>query len=199
MNKDACRPRQDECPRSPGVPAKPARDGWLGRQGVALAWAGGGRGRRCGAAVWLHREGRTGVRARRLTQAAERHGRAGGSRAWTPPPTSGAGSPHRRAPELGAGRRAAGACPRGWVGVGRAASPTWWLDRGCHRLWEWAGAPEGRPTAWPRPRQSAASRATAHLGRAPREGPVSSQRSAWTTETAAGLGSRWPAPEVSVN
>lgn len=118
-NKDACRPqpsRQDKCPRLRG--SGPRRGGKAGRQGVALAWAGGGRGRRCGAAVWLHREGMTGVRARRLTQAAERHGRAGGSRAWTSPPTSGAGSRHKQAPKLGAGRRAVGACPRGWVGVG---------------------------------------------------------------------------------
>lgn len=155
MNKDACRPQPSRPdgrqPRSPGVRAKKARGGWeTGRRPrVGGRWRGGAGKRRCGTAVWLRLEGIPRVRERRLTQAAELHGRGGGSRAWTPPPppTSRAGSPHERARELGAGRRAAGGVPT-WVG-GRG-------PRCASRLVAVAGCGSGReaqledPQAWPR-------------------------------------------------
>lgn len=120
--------------------------------------------RDCGVAA--PRRGIPGARARRLTQATERHGRAGGS-----PGLDAAAHERCRFPRTGESRSwGRGAAPRGRVHVGggrgprRAARPAWsLLFADCLGLWEWAGGPAGRPTGLAQSQSVCSARTAARL------------------------------------
>lgn len=176
-------------------------EGWLGDRASPSAWAGGGRGRRCGAAVRLHPEGMAGVRARRLTQAAERATR---SRRREPGLDAAAHEwcrfPAQASPEAGGGAPRRGGVSA-WVG-GRGPN-------GASRLVAGPGLPpavgvggrlRGTTHSLARTQAICSAPPPARLGwgGGSQRGPCFCP-ALRVDYRDAGPGSRWPAPEVDRN